>query len=47
MRLQTNLMSESKLKVFYCSINYQKIKKTSNNFILSVGHFEKRKIILI
>ena len=37
-------VSNSKLKVFYCSINNQKeIKKTYKNFILSVGHYEKRK----
>ena len=43
--INTFNVSKSKLKVIYCSINLQKKSKkiSNNNFILSVGHFEKRK----
>ena len=38
------VVEDKKLKVFYCSIeNQKKIKKSKNKFLLSVGHFEKRK----
>ena len=37
-------IENKKLKVFYCSLKKQKkVKKTKNNYLLSVGHFEKRK----
>lgn len=41
------IIRNKKIKVFYCSIKKQKkIKKSNKNFILTVGHLEKRKNFL-